>query len=410
MSVVRNRRGDTLVEVTVALAILSLILLSSTRLAIRAFQQGQTARERTTVALVAQNQLEYLRNFRDNHSWSQFTTGNGATYNGVLNTGALSGCRGVGPSQCFHMIKTADGYVPAEGGVAASVPDSYIELVATPDDPADPQTVSFRVSWGFRDLSGGPENVNHLVTEMTRLVAVTPAPIPPVCVNNADIAFTLDASESMTYKWDDNVAAVAPELNRFDVMIPLLTGAGGLLTNAGIGTGNLGSIIHFNGDGLATPYDAPLFPIFAPPILKQGLTPNVANLVANADQQSDFFVQRATRYRIALTLAKNTLLAGAPGRDKVIVFISDGAPDDVDWFYNPIPNEAAVRAYVDAQLTGSGITVYTIGIQPGVAINPVLQYMASQTGGTYYPINTALPGSQAQFDAALDAVADLLDC
>ncbi|QQR52998.1 hypothetical protein IPG36_02750 [bacterium] len=94
----------------------------------------------------------------------------------------------------------------------------------------------------------------------------------------------------------------------------------------------------------------------------------------------------------------------------MIVFISDGYPDDVDWFWNTGPNETAVRAYVDAQMAGSGITMYTIGIQPNVAINTVLQYMAAQTGGVYYPINTVGPGSQAQFDAALDAVADLLDC
>ncbi len=405
MSLRRDSRGDTLVEVTVALAILSLVLLSSTRLAIRAFQQGQTARERTTVALVAQNQLEYLRNFRDNHSWSEFTTGNGATYTGVLNTSALSGCRGAGPDRCFHMIKTGDGYVPVVGSVTPdviTVPDSYVEIVATPDNPGSPETVNFQVYWGFRDLSGGPTNVNHVATQLTRLVATTPAPVPPVCVNNSDIVFVLDSSESMKWDWngpDWNYQAY----NRMQIMIDLLVGAGGFLNNVGIGSGNQGAIIAFNDTN---------------PVVKQSLTTNVPNLMATVDNQSDFTTTTETRYKPALQRAWTVLNSGAarPGADKIVVFISDGFPDDyrevdpTSGYWNQPENEAYLKNFIDNNIVPPYTTmkVYTVGIQAGVPDNPVLHYLADQTtgaAGNYHAVLTP-----ADFGTTLNALADLLDC
>src|SRR5258706_11996440 len=67
--------GDTLIEVTFALAILGFVILSCSVLMTAAFRTGQTARERTQVAEVAQQQLEALHSFRDNHDWAQFKTG-----------------------------------------------------------------------------------------------------------------------------------------------------------------------------------------------------------------------------------------------------------------------------------------------------------------------------------------------
>jgi len=75
--------GDTLIEVTFALAILGFVILSCTALMTSAFKTGQTARERTAVSEVAQEQLEALRSFRDNHSWNEFQNGNGVTYSGI---------------------------------------------------------------------------------------------------------------------------------------------------------------------------------------------------------------------------------------------------------------------------------------------------------------------------------------
>src|SRR5476651_2691380 len=91
MKLLRSQRGDTLIEVTLALAILSVVLLSSTIVTTRAFRLGQTARERTILADQAQSQAEALLSFRDNHTWAEFLNGGniGVTgFKGVLNGGA----------------------------------------------------------------------------------------------------------------------------------------------------------------------------------------------------------------------------------------------------------------------------------------------------------------------------------
>ena len=401
-----HERGDTLVEVTIALAILSMTLMGATQLAIRAFQQGQTARQRTALSLTAQQQLEHLRTFRDTHSWSEFLNGAGdGSFAGVLSAHTGGTCKTVA---CFTMAQQGSRYVPVDGGTSnGTVPGSYLEIHSV---AAGADMVRFTVDWGFPNASGGPMATGHVVTQMSNLTAAvpTPAPTPSACVNNSDIAFVIDMSHSMTYHWYDDNDAVAPEPNRFSVLIPLLTQATGILNNIGIAPGgNQGAIIRFSGDGGPVWYRPEIFPA---PELAQNLTTNIPSLISKVDQQSDFTPQEATRYRAALGLAKTTLQAGRPAANKAVVFISDGYPDDVDWFWNAAPNEAAVRAYVDSEIFGTGIKVYTVGIQPGVAVNPVLQYMANRTGGTYYPINTAAPGSQAQFDAALQLVADFLSC
>ncbi len=79
-TILRNQRGDTLVEITIALAILSFVLLSSFNLASFSFRLGQMAKERTQGVQLAQEQAEALRNFRDNSSWANFNSGAVGTF------------------------------------------------------------------------------------------------------------------------------------------------------------------------------------------------------------------------------------------------------------------------------------------------------------------------------------------
>src|SRR4051812_29097292 len=97
----RREAGDTLIEVTIALSILATVLISSTVIATKAFRTGQSARERTTLAMASQGQMEDLRAFRDNNTWDHFLAGDiqppvqppdgrhadARPYRGVLNAG-----------------------------------------------------------------------------------------------------------------------------------------------------------------------------------------------------------------------------------------------------------------------------------------------------------------------------------
>jgi type II secretory pathway pseudopilin PulG len=60
-----SQRGDTLVEVVVSMAILSVVLASGFSLASSSYNIGREARERTEAANLAQQQAELLTQYRD---------------------------------------------------------------------------------------------------------------------------------------------------------------------------------------------------------------------------------------------------------------------------------------------------------------------------------------------------------
>ena len=74
-----GQRGDTLIEIIMATAILTFVLISSYAVASRATRLGQEARERSVAANVAQEQIEALRNYRDNSTDWGNSTGPGFT-------------------------------------------------------------------------------------------------------------------------------------------------------------------------------------------------------------------------------------------------------------------------------------------------------------------------------------------
>ena len=170
-----NSRGDTLVEVTIALAILGAVLISATAVATTAFRTGQTAKERTQVAVAAQGQMEALRSFRDNHAWSEFRAG-GPGYLGIVT--ALSGACSTG-APCFHMelVTTVPGtkeWVPksgpavAPGPAAANVPSSIMEIydAGLLSDPSC--AYDFVLRYQFPQLGGGTAS-NRIATKLVNL-------------------------------------------------------------------------------------------------------------------------------------------------------------------------------------------------------------------------------------------------
>ncbi len=70
MTIKWRERGDTLVEVMMALAILSSVLISSFNLSSRALRLGAAARERSQGVNLIQAQAEALHSYRDSTNWA----------------------------------------------------------------------------------------------------------------------------------------------------------------------------------------------------------------------------------------------------------------------------------------------------------------------------------------------------
>lgn len=165
-----GQRGDTLIEVTFALAILATVLLGSTSIAASAFRMGQTAKERTVTIEKAQQQIEALRSFRDSHSWNEFRSGNGCTtpggYCGVDNVGAT-----------WHMeltnVSGSTQWVPVTGSLAGPVPTSTMGISADLSTGlrmnARPCNYDFQLNYSFSPLGGGTQVKNQIRTRLGNL-------------------------------------------------------------------------------------------------------------------------------------------------------------------------------------------------------------------------------------------------
>ncbi len=187
-----DEAGDTLIEVVFALAILTFVLVGSTLLAIDSFRLGQTARERTTVADGAQQQMEALRSFRDNHTWDEFENGSNCGGPGGycgINSPATAGTGCHYASPCFHMVDqptafAAEEWVPAPGPVAATVPTSEVEINTATPVGARACGFDFTVRYSFIPLGGTAAlpDTNEIQTRLVNLTYAPPsAPAPAVC-------------------------------------------------------------------------------------------------------------------------------------------------------------------------------------------------------------------------------------
>lgn len=70
MKKIFGQRGDTLIEVMLAMTILSLTLVSAFAIANRASRLGREAKERVAAVNIAQEQIEALRNYRAANKWN----------------------------------------------------------------------------------------------------------------------------------------------------------------------------------------------------------------------------------------------------------------------------------------------------------------------------------------------------
>jgi prepilin-type N-terminal cleavage/methylation domain-containing protein len=203
-----EQRGDTLIEVTIALAILSMVLLSSAAVATTAFRMGQTARERTTLVEAAQEQMEALHSFRDNHTWTEFQNGFNCGFGGYcgvasVTTGpaATSSCTtpSIATKKCFYMQQWpavgSTGWVPVAGtlmntptdphSTKLSVPTSIVEISLADESltasgiAAASCDYDFELHYSFAPLGTSQMAYNQI---KTRLVNLKYTPQPGGCL------------------------------------------------------------------------------------------------------------------------------------------------------------------------------------------------------------------------------------
>lgn len=141
--------GDTLIEVTIALTILSTVITSAYVVANRAYLTGQTARERSALAARAQQQGEALQTFRDETTWAEFQTGNSVkNFDGINSPTQSVDCDALGfgtPPRCFHMEERLVGgtthWVPVAGAVAQSAGSGALVTIVVSAATSDPAAV-----------------------------------------------------------------------------------------------------------------------------------------------------------------------------------------------------------------------------------------------------------------------------
>lgn len=168
-------RGDTLVEVTIALAILALVLTGAFVTANRAFNVGQSAKERSQVVGDAQRQAEALQSFRDSHTWSEFKTGNSSSgLPGINVRSATGGC--VQP--CFHMrtqvVNGFNQWVPVAGpgpepGQTSIPGQEYVRIIVESIDASVPESYHFRIDYGVPQRGGGADLASTIRLQLTDL-------------------------------------------------------------------------------------------------------------------------------------------------------------------------------------------------------------------------------------------------
>ncbi len=169
-----NERGDTLVEVTIALAILAMILTGSFVAANKAFRLGQDAKERSQLVGNAQQQAEALQSFRDSHTWNEFEHGNSTGLPGIDIRAATGGC--IQP--CFHMVRqTINGlnqWVPQAGPGTDSGQlggQGYMRITVLNNAPLAgvPAAYDFVISYGVPRAGGGTDLASSIRLRLTNL-------------------------------------------------------------------------------------------------------------------------------------------------------------------------------------------------------------------------------------------------
>lgn len=202
------RRGDTLVEISIALAILSLLVAVAMTGALRAYRVANLARERTVAFNIAQSQADALRLYKEGYDWDTFTNpthlGNiitcwgtqfcgypPDTLGGIIpndfNIAKITTSAGLTPTSSHSFVMVASGSPnrwtvdPNHGALIQ--PDTgntyYVVIVPNRGNPSNDASgcqlsnnlIRFDVIVRWKSAIGGttsPENISSLVVYLSR--------------------------------------------------------------------------------------------------------------------------------------------------------------------------------------------------------------------------------------------------
>lgn len=151
-----DERGDTLVEVVMALAILSLVLVSSYTLATGTFRLGRGAGERTQAVNYLQQQVEALRTYRNSVDWD------------VTFVSKMTGLTGNNGAFCMKppaASETDKRWLPvASSDPACTVNNTKISI--TSPTVGQQQLYSFRLKADWK--TGSQDNTVTLTTKLAK--------------------------------------------------------------------------------------------------------------------------------------------------------------------------------------------------------------------------------------------------
>lgn len=165
-----DERGETLVEVVMALAILSLVLVSSYALATSTFRQGRGAGERTQAVNYLQQQAEALRTYRNGigGDWHQFAQSVGPYTAG----GSTDPKPGSDPVFCMTKDVTSNTWKPVPWSESACVVDGVTLFIVSGGDgttvgsTGDPELYNFKLYAKWTTAS--EENNATITTKLVR--------------------------------------------------------------------------------------------------------------------------------------------------------------------------------------------------------------------------------------------------
>jgi Tfp pilus assembly protein PilX len=181
-----------------------------------------------------------------------------------------------------------------------------------------------------------PDNSNDMCTAVT--FAPPASPVAAVgCPINSDIILVMDTSHSMTKAWGSST--------RLDT---LRTVAGQFVAAAGVGaTRNHVGLIKFGGSAQQ---------------MTTGFSASTANLQSIINGLTDYTDYR-TNYITAMQSAEGMFTSGRSGVRKIMIFISDGRPNDLGEGTEDNPANAvnAIAKATQMKTTGQ-VVIYTIGI------------------------------------------------